>query len=333
MKAIVYSQNGLPISDENALYDLDVAKPQPGARDLLVKISAIAVNPVDTKVRHGAPTDKPRILGWDAVGVVEAVGSDVTLFQPGDEVFYAGDITRAGSYAEYGLVDERIAGIKPSSLDDADAAALPLTSLTAWELLFDRLAIEAEDNTALLIIGAGGGVGSILTQLARKLTNLTVIGTASRPETAQWVRELGAHHVVNHQQPLAEQLAAIGHPQVRYVASLTHTDSYYTQLVDVLAPQGKLALIDDPDTLDVVPLKRKAISLHWELMFTRSLFQTADMQRQHDILQRVSQLIDDQTLKTTAGEHHGQINAANLRKAHALIESGRARGKIVLSGF
>ncbi|KHJ67935.1 NADPH:quinone reductase [Pantoea rodasii] len=333
MKAIVYSQNGLPISDENALYDLDVAKPQPGARDLLVKISAIAVNPVDTKVRNGAPTDKPRILGWDAVGVVETVGSDVTLFQPGDEVFYAGDITRAGSYAEYGLVDERIAGVKPRSLNDADAAALPLTSLTAWELLFDRLAIEAEDNAALLIIGAGGGVGSILTQLARKLTNLTVIGTASRPETAQWVRELGAHHVVNHQQPLAEQLAAIGHPQVRYVASLTHTDSYYTQLVDVLAPQGKLALIDDPDTLDVVPLKRKAISLHWELMFTRSLFQTADMQRQHDILQRVSQLIDDQTLKTTAGEHHGQINAANLRKAHALIESGRARGKIVLSGF
>ncbi|KJV25552.1 zinc-binding alcohol dehydrogenase family protein [Pantoea sp. SM3] len=333
MKAIVYSQNGLPISDENALYELDVAQPQPGARDLLVKIHAIAVNPVDTKVRNGAPTDKPRILGWDAVGVVEAVGEAVTLFQPGDEVFYAGDITRAGSYAEYGLVDERIAGHKPRTLSDADAAALPLTSLTAWELLFDRLEVQAEDNAALLIIGAGGGVGSILTQLARKLTNLTVIGTASRPETADWVRSLGAHHVVNHQQPLGEQLAAIGYPQVRYVASLTHTDSYYAQLVDVLAPQGKLALIDDPETLDVVPLKRKAISLHWELMFTRSLFQTTDMQRQHDILQRVSQLIDDQTLKTTAGEHHGIINAANLRKAHALIESGRARGKIVLSGF
>ncbi|MCA1177281.1 MULTISPECIES: zinc-binding alcohol dehydrogenase family protein [unclassified Pantoea] len=333
MKAIVYSQNGLPISDENALYELDVAKPQPGARDLLVNIHAIAVNPVDTKVRNGAPTDKPRILGWDAVGVVEAVGEDVTLFQPGDEVFYAGDITRAGSYAEYGLVDERIAGHKPRTLNDAGAAALPLTSLTAWELLFDRLEVQAEDNAALLIIGAGGGVGSILTQLARKLTNLTVIGTASRPETADWVRSLGAHHVVNHQQPLGEQLAAIGHPQVRYVASLTHTDSYYTQLVDVLAPQGKLALIDDPETLDVVPLKRKAISLHWELMFTRSLFQTCDMQRQHDILERVSQLIDDQTLQTTAGEHHGTINAANLRKAHALIESGRARGKIVLSGF
>ncbi|MBS0883554.1 zinc-binding alcohol dehydrogenase family protein [Pantoea sp. JGM49] len=333
MKAIVYSQNGLPISDENALYELDVAQPQPGARDLRVKIHAIAVNPVDTKVRNGAPTDKPRILGWDAVGVVEAVGEAVTLFQPGDEVFYAGDITRAGSYAEYGLVDERIAGHKPRTLNDADAAALPLTSLTAWELLFDRLEVQTDDNAALLIIGAGGGVGSILTQLARKLTNLTVIGTASRPETADWVRSLGAHHVVNHQQPLGEQLAAIGYPQVRYVASLTHTDSYYSQLVDVLAPQGKLALIDDPETLDVVPLKRKAISLHWELMFTRSLFQTRDMQRQHDILERVSQLIDDQTLQTTAGEHHGTINAANLRKAHALIESGRARGKIVLSGF
>lgn len=333
MKAIVYSQNGLPISDENALYELEVDKPTPGARDLLVKIHAIAVNPVDTKVRAGAPTDKPRILGWDAVGVVEAVGADVTLFQPGDEVFYAGDITRAGSYAEYGLVDERIAGHKPRSLNDADAAALPLTSLTAWELLFDRLEVQADDNAALLIIGAGGGVGSMLTQLASKLTKLTVIGTASRPETADWVRSLGAHHVIDHSQPLGEQLAAIGLKEVRYVASLTHTDSYYDQLIDALAPQGKLALIDDPETLDAVPLKRKAISLHWELMFTRSLFHTADMQRQHEILQRVSQLIDDQTLQTTAGEHHGVISAANLRKAHALIESGRARGKIVLSGF
>ncbi|MBP2199341.1 zinc-binding alcohol dehydrogenase family protein [Pantoea cypripedii] len=333
MKAIVYSQNGLPISDENALYDLDVAKPQPGARDLLVKINAIAVNPVDTKVRAGAPTDTPRILGWDAVGVVEAVGEAVTLFQPGDKVYYAGDITRPGSYAEYGLVDERIAAHQPQSLNDADAAALPLTALTAWELLFDRLEIKADDNSALLIIGAGGGVGSMLTQLASKLTNLTVIGTASRAETAEWVRSLGADHVIDHQRPLGEQLTALGISNVRYVASLTHTDSYYPQLIDVLAPQGKLALIDDPETLDAVPLKRKAISLHWELMFTRSLFHTADMQRQHDILQQVSALIDDGTLQTTAGEHHGTINAANLRKAHALIESGRARGKIVLSGF
>ncbi|MCL9648668.1 zinc-binding alcohol dehydrogenase family protein [Pantoea eucrina] len=333
MKAIVYSQNGLPISDENALYDADVAKPQPGARDLLVKINAIAVNPVDTKVRKGAATEQPRILGWDAVGVVEAVGEAVTLFRPGDEVFYAGDISRAGSYAEYGLVDERIAGHKPRSLSDADAAALPLTSLTAWELLFDRLEVQADENAALLIVGAGGGVGSILTQLARKLTGLTIIGTASRPETEEWVQQQGAHHVINHHQPLAEQLRALGIDTVKYVASLTHTDSYYTQLIEVLAPQGKLALIDDPETLDAMPLKRKAISLHWELMFTRSLFETPDMQRQHEILQRISQLIDDGTLQTTAGEHLGSSNAANLRKAHALIESGRARGKLVLSGF
>ncbi|AJA71125.1 zinc-binding alcohol dehydrogenase family protein [Pantoea eucrina] len=333
MKAIVYSQNGLPISDENALYDADVAKPQPGARDLLVKINAIAVNPVDTKVRKGAATEQPRILGWDAVGVVEAVGEAVRLFRPGDEVFYAGDISRAGSYAEYGLVDERIAGHKPRSLSDADAAALPLTSLTAWELLFDRFEVQADENAALLIVGAGGGVGSILTQLARKLTGLTIIGTASRPETEEWVQQQGAHHVINHHQPLAEQLRALGIDTVKYVASLTHTDSYYTQLIEVLAPQGKLALIDDPETLDAMPLKRKAISLHWELMFTRSLFETPDMQRQHEILQRISQLIDDGTLQTTAGEHLGSINAANLRKAHALIESGRARGKLVLSGF
>lgn len=333
MKAIVYSQNGLPISDENALYDADVAKPQPGARDLLVKINAIAVNPVDTKVRKGAATEQPRILGWDAVGVVAAVGEAVRLFRPGDEVFYAGDISRAGSYAEYGLVDERIAGHKPRSLSDADAAALPLTSLTAWELLFDRFEVQADENAALLIVGAGGGVGSILTQLARKLTGLTIIGTASRPETEEWVQQQGAHHVINHHQPLAEQLRALGIDTVKYVASLTHTDSYYTQLIEVLAPQGKLALIDDPETLDAMPLKRKAISLHWELMFTRSLFETPDMQRQHEILQRISQLIDDGTLQTTAGEHLGSINAANLRKAHALIESGRARGKLVLSGF
>lgn len=333
MKAIVYSQNGLPISNENSLYDTDVSTPQPGPRDLLVKINAIAVNPVDTKVRNGAPTETPRILGWDAVGVVEAVGAEVSLFKVGDAVFYAGDISRPGSYAEYGLVDERIAGHKPRSLSDADAAALPLTSLTAWEMLFDRLEVKKDEQAALLIVGAGGGVGSILTQLARKLTNLTVIGTASRPETQSWVKDLGAHHVINHHQPLAEQLAAIGQPSVRYVASLTHTDTYFPQLVEVLAPQGKLALIDDPATLDAMPLKRKAISLHWELMFTRSLFQTADMQRQHEILQQVSELVDNHTLKTTAGEHLGTINAANLRQAHTLIESGRARGKIVLSGF
>ncbi len=335
MKAVVYSQNGLPIQDPQSLYDTEFAKPEPGTHDLLVKIRAIAVNPVDTKVRTNAPTDTPRILGWDAVGTVEAVGKDVTLFKVGDEVYYAGSLVRPGSYAEYGLVDERIAGHKPTSLSDADAAALPLTSLTAWELLFDRLGLkEGEgEGDALLIVGAAGGVGSILTQLARKLTGLRVIGTASRPETTEWVRDLGAHDVIDHTLPLAEELKRIGEPQVRYVASLTQTDKHYSQIVEALLPQGKLGIIDDPIQLDATQLKRKAISLHWELMFTRSLFQTPDMIRQHEILEGVRNLVDNGTIRTTVGNHFGTINAANLRRAHELIESGRSQGKIVLEGF
>jgi len=335
MKAIVYTQHGLPANDPKSLFEMDLPQPTPGPRDLLVKIRAIAVNPVDTKVRIGAPTDKPRILGWDAVGVVEAIGSEVSLFQPGDEVYYAGSIARPGSYAEYGLVDERIAAKKPRTLADDAAAALPLTSLTAWELLFDRLGVEegGGEGDALLIVGAAGGVGSILTQLAVKLTKLRVIGTASRPETTQWIRDLGAHDVIDHTQPLLEGLRAIGVPQVRYVASLTHTGSHYPQLIEALAPQGKLGVIDDPETLDVMPLKRKAISFHWELMFTRALFETPDMVRQHEILANVARLIDEGTLRTTLGEHLGRINAENLRRAHTLIESGRSRGKIVLEGF
>jgi zinc-binding alcohol dehydrogenase family protein len=321
MKAIVYTRHGLPPEDPQSLVDADLPKPAPGPRDLLVKIRAIAVNPVDTKVRRGAPTDTPRVVGWDAVGTVEAVGPDVTLFKPGDDVYYAGSLARPGTYAEYGLVDERIAGHKPKSLSDADAAALPLTSLTAWELLFDRLGVPegGGDGDALLIVGAAGGVGSILTQLARKLTGLRVIGTASRPETRAWVESLGAHDVIDHAHPLVDGLRAIGVQHVNYVASLTHTDAHYAQIVDALAPQGRLGVIDDPATLDAMPLKRKAISLHWELMFTRSLFETPDM--------------DAGTLRTTRGDHFGAINAENLRRAHALIESGRARGKIVLEGF
>ena len=335
MKAIVYTRHGLPAEDRQSLLDTELPKPQPGPRDLLVKIRAIAVNPVDTKVRRGSPTNTPRVLGWDAVGTVEAAGANVTLFKPGDDVYYAGSIARPGAYAEYGLVDERIAGRKPASLADADAAALPLTSLTAWELLFDRLGVAegGGDGDALLIVGAAGGVGSILTQLARRLTKLRVIGTASRPETRAWIEALGAHHVIDHTQALCEQLRALGVQHVSHVASLTHTDTHYAQIVEALAPQGRFGLIDDPDTLDAMPLKRKAISLHWELMFTRSLFETPDMIRQHEILERVAALIDDGTLRTTLGEHFGAINAENLRRAHALIESGRARGKIVLEGF
>lgn len=335
MKAVVYTQHGLPANHPDCLLDAELPKPQPAAHDLLVKIDAIAVNPVDTKVRMGSPTDKPRVLGWDAVGTVESVGGMVSKFAPGDKVFYAGNIARPGAYAEYALVDERIAGKKPVSISNAQAAALPLTSLTAWELLFDRLGVSEGTGSgdALLIVGAAGGVGSMLTQLARRLTGLRVIGTASRPETRAWAEALGAHDVIDHSQPLLEGLRQIGLSQVRYVASLTQTDVHYAQLVEVLAPQGRLGVIDDPDTLDAMPLKRKSISLHWELMFTRALFETADMVRQHEILNRVSSLVDDGTLRTTMGDHFGNINAANLRRAHALIESGRARGKIVLEGF
>ncbi|MNM89198.1 Zinc-type alcohol dehydrogenase-like protein [compost metagenome] len=264
-----------------------------------------------------------------------AVGDSVTLFKPGDEVFYAGSIARPGGNSERHVVDERIVGHMPASLDFAQAAALPLTAITAWELLFDRLGMTRDGGSGntLLIVGAAGGVGSILVQLARKLTQLRVIGTASREDTAAWVRELGAHDVIDHSKPITEELKRIGVPQVEYIASLTHTDTHYAQLVEAIAPQGKLALIDDPATLDANPLKRKAASLHWEFMFTRSLFETPDMIEQHKLLEEVARLVDIGTLRTTLGEHYGSINAANLKRAHAQIESGRAKGKVVLEGF
>lgn len=335
MKAIVYTQHGLPIDDPQALLDTELPMPPVGPHDLLVEVRAVSVNPVDTKIRLGAAVSEARVLGWDASGVVRAVGSAVTLFAPGDEVFYAGSITRPGSNSQFQAVDERIVGRKPRNLGFAEAAALPLTSITAWELLFDRLRV-AEGGGAgqsLLIIGAGGGVGSILTQLARQLTQLTVIGSASRDATRAWVQKLGAHHTVDHTRPMQPQLAALGLPQVDIVISLTHTDHHYADIIEALAPQGQLALIDDPATLDAVPLKRKSISLHWELMFTRSMFGTADMVRQHELLNRVAAMIEEGTLTTTLGEHYGAINAANLRRAHALIESNRAIGKIVLEHF
>lgn len=335
MKAITFTEHALPIDNPQALIDINLPMPTSGPRDLLVEVRAVSVNPVDTKVRAGTFTKEPKILGWDATGIVREVGSGVTLFQPGDEVFYAGSIARTGSYSEFHLVDERIVGSKPRSLSAADAAALPLTSITAWELLFDRLGVVegSGEGKCLLITGAAGGVGSMLVQLARQLTRLTVIGTASRQETADWVRQLGAHHVIDHSQPLLAQLQALDVPQIDYVASLTHTEQHFAQLIDVLKPQGRLGVIDDPESLDVMPLKRKSLSLHWELMFTRSLYETLDMINQHHLLNRVSALIDQGVLQTTVGEHFGAINAANMRRAHALVESGKARGKIVLEGF
>ncbi|MBB6342168.1 zinc-binding alcohol dehydrogenase family protein [Pseudomonas fluvialis] len=336
MKAVAYTHS-LPISDPLSLQDVQLCEPTPGPHDLLVEVRAIAVNPVDTKIRRNVAPEagQTKVLGWDVAGVVRAVGSAVSLFKVGDEVFYAGALQRPGGNSERHLVDERLVGHKPRSLSFAEAAALPLTALTAWELLFDRLKVpqRASAKGHLLIVGAAGGVGSILTQLARQLTGLTVIGTASRAETQQWVRELGAHEVIDHRQPLHAELQRLGIAQVERVASLTHTDQHYEQIIEALAPQGQLALIDDPAQLDVVRLKRKSLSLHWEFMYTRSLFETPDMLEQHHILERVSQLVDAGTLRTTLGEHFGVINAANLRRAHALLENGQARGKIVLEGF
>ncbi|NII52746.1 zinc-binding alcohol dehydrogenase family protein [Luteibacter sp. SG786] len=335
MKAIVYTQHGLPIQDPRSLVEMDLPKPVATGRDLLVAVKAVSVNPVDTKVRNGMTTAEPRVLGFDAVGTVAAVGPEVTLFKEGDEVYYAGSLIRPGSNAQFQLVDERIVGHKPRTLDNAHAAALPLTSLTAWEMLFDRLKIAEGGNggETLLVIGAGGGVGSILVQLVRQLTKLTVVGTASRKETADWVRELGAHEVIDHGKPLGPQLEALGIGQVDHVIGLTHSDDYFDQIVELVKPQGRFGLIDDPKSLDVTKLKRKSISLHWESMFTRSTYQTPDMVEQHRILDRVAALIDDGTLRTTLGEHFGSITAENLRKAHELIESHKARGKIVLEGF
>lgn len=335
MKAIAFTEHGLPINDPRSLQDVNIAAPMPGPRDLLVEVEAVAVNPVDTKVRSGSFAKEPKILGWDAAGTVREVGADVSLFKPGDKVYYAGSLTRAGSYSELQVVDERIVGHRPQSLSAAHAAALPLTSITAWELLFDRLGVSegGSDGDVLLVVGAAGGVGSMLVQLAHELTGMTVIGTASRPETADWVKCMGADHVIDHRQPMLAQLQVLGIGEVSYVASLTHTEEHLAQLIEVLRPQGRLGVIDDPSSLDVMPLKLKSLSLHWELMFTRSLFETPDMINQHHLLNRIAKLIDQGILQTTLGEHFGVINAANMRRAHALVESNKARGKIVLEGF
>lgn len=345
MKAIGYLKS-LPIDQADSLINIEIPTPEATGRDLLVKVAAISVNPVDTKVRMRAEPegDEHKILGWDAVGKVVALGDQTELFKVGDLVWYAGDITRSGSNAEYQLVDERIVGKKPQSLSNEEAAAMPLTAITAYELLFARLDFKVNQKTedsepgspqpSILIMGAAGGVGSILTQLAKKLTNATVIGSASRPESQQWVRDLGADHVINHHQPLQQQLSDLSIENVTHVISLTHTEQHFSQLVEVLAPQGKLALIDDPaDGLDILKLKLKSLSLHWELMFTRSMFNTWDMQKQHDLLNHVSELIDAGVLKTTMGENYGTINAENLKRAHAHIESNQAVGKVVLEGF
>lgn len=338
MKAVGLTRY-LPIENPEALLDVTLDAPTAAGRDLLVEVRAVAVNPVDFKVR--SPRDQveaaPRVLGWDAAGVVKAVGDQVTLFAPGDEVYYAGSIARPGCNAELHLVDERIVGRKPKTIGFAEAAALPLTTLTAWEVLFDRLGVSragAHRDASILIIGGAGGVGSIAIQLAKKLAGLRVIATASRPESARWVRELGADDVVDHTRPLAEQLRDLGAPEVDFIVCLTTPDPYIGAFAPIIKPQGKVGLIvEAKGPLPIGSLMRKSATIAWELMFTRSLFETPDMAEQHAILNATADLVDRGELKTTLGQHFGAINAANLRRAHQTLEEGHATGKIVLEGF
>ena len=327
----------LPIEDPDSFLDINLDKPDPIGNDILVAIKAIAVNPVDAKVRapKAGVEDPPRVLGYDASGVVESVGSAVTLFKPGDEVYYAGDISRSGTNAEFHLVDERIVGCKPRSLSHAEAAALPLTTITAWESFFDRLGIDpdgADNGQSLLIIGAGGGVGSIGIQLARQ-AGLIVIATASREETADWVRQLGADHVINHHDDMVAQVHKLGMEHVDHVA-IFNDMRHWDAAVELIRPQGGIVCIDNTDApMPMEKLKPKAASVHWEFMFARAMYTTPDMIEQHRLLTRVAASIDAGEIRTTVQEVLSPINAENLRRAHAMIEAGTAKGKIVLEGF
>ncbi|WP_395664031.1 zinc-binding alcohol dehydrogenase family protein [Aestuariivirga sp.] len=337
MKAVGYRNAG-PVSDSQALEDITLPVPVPTGRDIRVAVRAVSVNPVDTKIRRGVapPPGEHKVVGWDAAGVVDAVGPEATLFKPGDEVFYAGSLDRPGTNSALHIVDERIVGRKPRNLNFAEAAALPLTAITAWEALFDRLKVTVptpEGAGSILVVGGAGGVGSIAIQILRQLTGLTIIATASRPETQAWVKEMGAHHVVDHRKPLNEEVKRLGLSAPGFVFSTTETDKHLDAIVDLMAPQGRFCLIDDPPPLDIMKLKRKSLSLHWELMFTRPLYGTADIEEQHRLLNSVSAMVEEGKIRTTMSAHFGAITAANLLKAHALIESGSARGKIVLEGF
>lgn len=335
MRAVAYVKNG-PADAQDALIDCTLPVPEPGPRDLRVAVQAVSVNPIDTKQRRNVtpPGDAPRVLGFDAAGIVDAVGSEVTHFKPGDRVFYAGALQRAGSNAEFQCVDERLVGTMPGSFGYAEAAAIPLTALTAWELLFDRLRLPRNDAQAqLLIIGGAGGVGSMAIQLARALTQATVITTASRDESRDWCLALGAHAVLDHRQPLDAELRAHELGEVSHVLSTTQTHTHWPAIVEAIAPQGRVALIDDPELFDFRLGKRKSVSLHWESMFTRSLFNTPDIAEQGRILNEVSRLLVAGTLRTTLRATGGTINAANLMAAHRQIESGHSHGKLVLQEF
>lgn len=333
MKAISYI-DGMDHGFQNPLVDIEKAMPSLKDRDLLVRVKAISVNPVDTKVRRNpVAVGNMRILGWDAVGEIVEVGSGVQHFKVGDQVWYAGDLTRDGSNAEYQAVDERIVSLKPQSLSDAEAAALPLTAITAWEMLFDRFNVDLDQSDNILVIGGAGGVGSIAIQLLKAKTNLKVIATASREETKAWVKSLGADYVIDHTEDLNTQIKALGLDAPIYIFSTNQTETYLPQISKLIAPQGKFGLIDDPKSLDIGKFKSKSVSVHWEFMFTRSMFNTTDIEQQSQLLHQVAELVDNHRIKTTLNQNLGKINAKNLKLAHELIETGRAKGKIVLEGF
>ncbi len=326
MKAVAYQQ-------DRVLQDIELPTPEPGPHDLLVEIRAVAINPVDNKIRQRIVPEAGdwRVLGWDAAGIVRQVGDRVSLFKPGDEVFYAGAIDRPGCFCQYHLVDERIVGQKPATLRFEEAAALPLTSITAWELLFDRLSVNSDSSGSLLILAAAGGVGSLLTQLAHHLTELDVIATVSRDESRNWIKNLGADYVIDHHHALLPQINHLGFDTVDRVASLSHTDQHFSELINCLTPQGKLALIDDPENIDIKLLKPKSLSLHWEFMYTRSLFKTADIIEQHHLLNQIAKLIDAGVLKSTIKHHAGMLNAHNLEQALSTLSQGHNTGKTILT--
>ena len=341
MQAIAFDLS-LPIDHDDSLIAIEQPIPDPSGYDLQVKIDAISINPVDSKIRQRARPEKgePKVLGYDAVGIVTAVGDSCSLFKVGDKVFYAGDMNRQGSNAEYQLVDERIVGRAPKSISNADIAALPLTAITAYEMLFDRLQIDTKNKyqtqeNNILVTGGAGGVGSIMIQLLKVLCpEVTIIATASREASQNWCKQMGADHVINHNNGIANELKKIGITQVSHIASITHTHVHFEDLAEVIKPQGKICLIDNPPApLNIDLLKSKSASLHWEFMFTRSLFETEDIIQQHHIFNEIADLIDTQKIVTTLGENLGKINVTNLKRAHKLIESNQSIGKLVLEGF
>ncbi|MBN8788782.1 MAG: zinc-binding alcohol dehydrogenase family protein [Terrimonas sp.] len=334
MKAVGF-KTSFSLNNPDSFIDFETEMPVPKDRDLLVKISAISVNPVDFKIRQNSAKDKvldkPKVIGWDACGIVVEVGDNVSLFKKGDKVYYAGDINKPGSNAEYQLIDERIAGKKPVTLTDAEAAAMPLTTLTAWEALFDRIRINDKDKgKTILIIGGAGGVGSIAIQIAKKVAGLKVIATASRPETIEWCKQQGADIVVNHRD-LANEVRKAGFQYADFIFDCVDTNFYWDAITDLIKPQGHITSITGSATpVALNKLKGKSVSFSWELMYTRSTFHPEDMIEQHNILNKASALFDRGELRSTLTTTLKGLSADNLKKAHAQLESGTTIGKLVI---